>query len=289
MRRIVYGVLIVLILILFVKWFAGSLFFNAPPRLQIVVYGQDTRIYSIDTGGNTHYIIHFAPDEKVGVPGGYGYYRVGALGKLVSLEKRPQIFSRAFSLASSSFVPYYFYPVKTDLYYGSKFRPDVIMPSPAEIFTGLSNVNIFDRVYLMLHFLQVKKSDYLLLRSRGDAQDKNGARVFVPENFSRETEGYIFNSTYRRERQTVQILYTNYYNAARNIGNILEGNGIRVVDIKKMPADKSKKRCVVIAGEKTQTATAMGAFFRCSQKVGVNDVSDILFDIRGIEKEWEIE
>lgn len=287
MRRIVYGILGVLILVLLTRWFSGSLFLNAPDRFQVVVYGQDSRIYSIDTQGNTHYIIHFAADEKLGVPGGYSYYRVGALGKLIHLEKKPEILTRAFSLASSSFVTYYFYPSADTLYYGRSVRSDIIMPNATELLRYQSNANMFDRLYLFIHFLQVKKSDYLLLRSRGDAQDKNGARIFVPENFSRETEGFIFNTAYRRERQTVQILYTNYYNAARNIGNILEGNGIRVVDIKK--ADESDSKCGIIGGEKTETARAMADFFKCTLKPGKNEVSDILIDIRGIEKEWEIE
>ncbi|MBI1862504.1 hypothetical protein HYS00_00090 [Candidatus Microgenomates bacterium] len=287
MRRIIYGILILLIFVLLARWFAGSLFLNAPTRLQIVVYGQDTRIYSIDTEGNTHYIIHFASDEKIGVPGGYSYYRVGGLGKLVHLEKKPQILGRAFSLASSSFVSYYFNPPTDSVYYGGQVKDEVIMPNATELFRYESNANVFDRLYLFLHFLQVKKSDYLLLRGRGDAQDKNGARMFLPETFSKETEGFIFNAAYRRERQTVQILYTKYYNAARTVGNILEGNGIRVVDIKK--AEKSNSKCSIAGGEKTETARAMKDFFHCALKPAKNEVSDILFDIRGIEKDWEIE
>lgn len=287
MRRPVYVVLGLLILVLLVKWLTGSLFFTAPKRLQILVYGQDSRIYSIDTRGSNHYIIHFAPNERLGVPGGYGYYRVGALGKLVALEKNPYILGKAFSAASSSFVTYSFYPPKDTIYNGDKVSGAVTMPRATELFTYPSNANVFDRLYLFLHFLQVKKSDYLLLRSRGDSQDKNGARMFVPANFSKENEGYIFNSAYRRERKTVQIIYTEDYNAARDISNILEGNGIRVVDIKKL--EKSDSKCTITDIEESETSRDVGKFFGCTVRVGHSEVSDILFDMRGIEEQWQIE
>lgn len=286
MRRYVYLVLGILIVILLGKWLSSSLFFTAPDRLQVLFYGQDSRIYSIDTTGNNHYIIHFAPDERIGVPGGYGYYRVGALGKLVSLEHKPAVFARAFSVASSSFVTYYFYPPGGNIYNGRAVNQNVIMPRATDIFTFPSNANVFDRLYLFLHFVQVKKSDYLLLRSRGDSQDnKNGGRIFVPENFSKETEGFIFNPTYRSERKTVQILYTKNYNAAHDISNILEGNGIRVVDIKQDERDDSK--CIISDEKRSRTSDIMVQFFGCRFETGKNQVSDILFDVRGIEKDWQ--
>jgi hypothetical protein len=273
-------------MVMLMRWFAGSLFLNAPDRFQIVVYGRDSRIYSIDTRGTSHYIIHFAPDEKIGVPGGYGFYRVGALGKLVSLEKDPSILTKAFSVASSTFVTRSFYPPGDELYYGGQVSRDVGMPAATDLLKNPSNANVFDRLYLFLHFLRVKKSDYLLLRSRGDSQDKNGARVFVPENFSKETEGFLYNSTYRRERQTVQIIYTKSYNTARTIANILEGNGIRVVDITQ--SEKNNSNCVISGGEHTKTAVMLADFFACPLKPGKNEISDILFDIRGIEDMWNI-
>lgn len=286
MRRAVYVILGLLILVLLVKWFSGSLFITAPRRLQVLVYGQDSRVYSIDTRGNNHYIIHFAPDERLGVPGGYGFYRVGALRKLAMLDKNPKLLGKAFSVASSSFVTYYFYPPKDTIYNGSKVSGNVIMPRATELFSYPSNANVFDRLYLFLHFLQVKKSDYLLLRSRGDSQDKNGARMFVPANFSKKTEGYMYNSAYRHERKTVQIIYTDNYNAARDISNILEGNGIRVVDIKKQ--EKSDSKCTVTDVEESDTSRDLGRFFGCQVKSGGSQVSDMLFDVRGIEKDWEV-
>lgn len=284
MRRIVYFILLILVAVLLIRWFTGSLFFTAPERLHILVYGQDTRVYSIDTQGNSHYIIHFAPDEKVGVPGGYGLYRVGAVGKLVSLEKKPELFGRTFSAASSNFISYYFYPAGDELYYGREVSRDIGMPTPTELWQFSTNANMFDRLYLFLHFVRVKKNEYMLLRSRGDAQEKNGARIFLPETFSKETEGFLFNPAYRAERQTVQIIYTKSYSTARLIGNILEGSGIRVVDITQNKNSHSK--CVVRSDKATTTARALASFFNCPVESGKSEVSDILFDIRGIEKDW---
>ena len=77
--------------------FSASLFFNRPSRLNVVIYGPSTVYYSFDSQDKQNYRIQFDPEVKVDVPGGYGKYRVGSLGKLVKLEHNPEIFKKTFS------------------------------------------------------------------------------------------------------------------------------------------------------------------------------------------------
>ena len=70
------------------KQYTSSLFSQKKDRVNIVFYGKNTVYYSLGKYDGVHYFISFYPDVKVKVPGGYGNYRVGGLGKLVELEKK---------------------------------------------------------------------------------------------------------------------------------------------------------------------------------------------------------
>src|SRR5689334_15962905 len=96
--------LILLILILFIgylgfRYIGSALTIFKKDRVNIVVYGQNTAFYSIGLSDAGNYIVPFYPDLKIELPGGYGMYRVGAIGKLVELEKKPDILRRSFSQA----------------------------------------------------------------------------------------------------------------------------------------------------------------------------------------------
>ncbi len=151
------GVFAVLILI---RLLTGSLFLKSSDRIQFVVYGQDTRLYSLSPNGNINYYVGYDPDLKVDVPNGYGTYRIGALSKLISYEKKPELLSKAFSVATSSFVTYYFYPTNGEIYYSNDVAQTYKAPSFAEIMLYRSNARFLDRVYLYLHILQASPSSF---------------------------------------------------------------------------------------------------------------------------------
>src|SRR3989344_7470536 len=111
--RLLYLVLLTFLLLYFVfkiiTAVGQSLFISRPSRLNMIFYGPTTTFYSFDALDNQNYSIVFDPEVKLDVPGGYGQYRIGSLGKLVKLEQKPDITQKTFSTTTTSFVQYYFY------------------------------------------------------------------------------------------------------------------------------------------------------------------------------------
>jgi hypothetical protein len=113
--------------------------------------------------------------------------------------------------------------------------------------------------------------------------------VLNREETFKQLQGYFYKKSYRKEKSTVQILYTNNYQTALIISQILEGEGIRVIDISK--TQKESPRCSIIQNTVpfSQTATHIKSFFQCDIKKGNAEISDILFHIGNLEKEWSVE
>ena len=69
----------------------SSAFFQKKDRVNTVFSEEKITYYSLGLTDKVNYYISFYPDLEVVVPGGYGYYRLGALAKLTSLEKNPDL------------------------------------------------------------------------------------------------------------------------------------------------------------------------------------------------------
>ncbi len=107
-RNLFIAIIILLLLYLLFRNLFSSLFFRRIERVNIIFYGPTTRYYSF--GNDTNYLLPFSADTGVLVPGGYGNYRVGALGKLITLEKKSDLYQKIFSGNTLSFVDFYFFP-----------------------------------------------------------------------------------------------------------------------------------------------------------------------------------
>ncbi|MCX6732870.1 MAG: hypothetical protein NTV98_05005, partial [Candidatus Roizmanbacteria bacterium] len=77
---------IVVILIILLRLLFTSAFFVKEDRINILFYSSEPIYYSLERGGEVHYVTTFNADSRTEVPGGYGVYRMGALGKLIKLE-----------------------------------------------------------------------------------------------------------------------------------------------------------------------------------------------------------
>ena len=279
------GIFSVLILL---KLLSGSLFLKSSDRIQFVVYGQNTRLYSLSPKGNINYYVGYDPDLKVVVPNGYGTYRIGALSRLISYEKKPELLSKAFSVATSSFVTYYFYPSSSEIYYSNEVPHSYKAPSFIEIMLYKSNARLLDRIYLYLQILQASPSSFQNL-DIGLLTKKIQKQTYLSSDaFGKEYKGFFYNKTYRTERQTVQIRYTKNYNSAVAIGKILEGNGIRVVDISATGNQPQRCNVTTTTAIESKTVEDMVRVFNCDLINGKADTSDILFNLGGAEQEWEL-
>ncbi len=281
--------LVIILLILFsllINAFSASLFFRSKDRITTVFYNEKTRLYSF---GEANYSLYFYPDLKIFVPGGYGNYRVGGLGKLVSLENKPVLLKNAFSAASSTFVDYYFYPKKEIIYYGKNKDKSLQFPGFQELFFYESNTSFLDRLYLYSKFLTAKKADFTQLEAPNNKSEDKNVEIFDQENFAKTYQGYFYQKTYRNEKANVQILYYKSYDTAQLIGHILDSTGIRVVDLSQ--DDRKIKGCLVIKqkSENSSTASSLADFFKCELKIGKTNASDIILELGQREAEWSVD
>ena len=273
------------IIYLFIKNLSSSVIFKNRDKVNIVFYGENTRFFSLDKK-NISYIIYFPSNIKLLIPGGYGDYRVGSLGKLLRLEKKPEILSRTFSSATSSFVDLYFYPKKDEIYYGEE-KEIGDFPSFKEIFLSLGNANLIDRIYIFSAFFKKNYFQYQKINNLPLKEEK-GEKIFDRESFYRNNVGLFFNLYYRKLGKNLQIVYHKSYPTASVISEILEGDGIRVVDLSE---GERKGQCQVLT-KKDQLANPiinqLTSFFHCQKAVSEPTVSDIILELGSLENEWAV-
>ncbi len=278
-----YFGLFLLVLFFLFRSLSQSLFFSRPDRLNLIFYSQTPYVLSLGYKDNINYLVSFYPDLKVLVPGGYGYYRVGAIGKLISLEKDPQILKRTFSSATSTFASLYFFKNQEEVYYGKKKVEDIRLPGLSEILFAKSNASFFDRAFLFYKLILLKPGDFTQLDPL--VQKEKEDTIFSVEDFAKEYQGFFYQSTYRNERRSVQIIYTKRTKNAELVSRILEGSGIRVVDVSFEEEDL--KNCLIIEGGKgSRTAKALSSFFGCRLIQGQTRLSDIIFHLGSEEEHW---
>lgn len=283
--RLIFPLVALIFTYLLYKTIVGSVFLQKKDRINVLFYGPKTVFYSL-AFHNVNYLFRFPTNSEIEIPGGYGRYRIGALGKLVSLERKHTLFKKAFSAASSSFVDLYFYPKADTIYYNDSSSSSI--PSGVSIFLNSSNANLLDRFLLYIFFLQKPKNQYEeitdLPKMTGDSE-----ALFDRETFFKRFQGFFYNKTYRNIGDRVQILYTNNYKTAVLISNIIEGEGIQVVDLSQIKA--SPGTCQIIYSQKKNNDPTPGdlqRFFGCAIQKGATDVSDIILVLGELEKDWSI-
>ncbi len=289
--RLLFTVLVLCGLYVLVKNLYSSAFFQKKDRVNIVVSTETVAFYSLGLDDGVNYFASFFPDLEVVVPGGYGYYRLGALSKLVDLEKTPDLLKRTLSLMTSNFNDYYFYPSrskdKINVHFG-RDQKEFSTPSFNLTFFGKSNASFFDRLYIYMKLFSKTKGQFRII-SLLPYINVGSRQVFSNQDFFDRYQGNFYKKTYRNEQRTVQILYTKSYKTAKMIGQMVEGEGIRVVDF----SDKSgtSKECEIVEDTKnfSQTAKALSQFFNCKLLQNKTDPYDIIFKLNRVEKEWEVD
>lgn len=268
------------------KLVTSSVFLKGRDKVNVIFYGEKTRFYSLDKK-NVNYLIFFPNLVKVIVPGGYGSYKVGAIGKLVSLENRPDIFKKTFSGATSSMTDLYFYRKKTSIYYVDSVLKET--PTFLEILLSKSNANMIDRLFLFNIFSTKSKGNFQII-DLSPFESKGNDAVFDYNSFYKKFQGSFFQRKYRNENINIQITYRESYRTAQLIGQTIEGEGIRVVDLS-ASQKKSISGCLLTSNKNISTSKTferLKDFFKCKTRIGETTVSDIILELGDLEKEWAI-
>jgi hypothetical protein len=285
---LVISFFVLLLLIKVYREVKSSLFLNHQERINILWYGDNSRVFSLGINDNTHYFFSFAADWKVKVPGCYGEYRTGALGKLAGLEKKDDILLKTYSHTSSIFINYYFYPsdVTKNIYFGTE-QSTISFPQFSDIFFSRSNASFLDKVYIYAHLIGIPEKTVTVLKSDMIAQNKSGLE-FQHTDFADAYKGFFYQKQLRNENQTVQIVYKHSYQTADGLSRIIEGEGIRVVDITQGEPDIKKCKVLYNASVPPASAKVISHYFSCELKKGDTDIYDIILVLGDKEKEWEI-
>ena len=285
LKTLVLSVILCLILILFIIQLYKSLFIKKPERINLLFLNQNPTLMSLSTVGESNYYFNLYPDLKLNVPGGYGDYRVGALVKLSQLENDSELISRAIEGSTFTFLNYYFFPNKVQTYFGKASSSEFDLNLKNIIFNK-SNASFFDKVYLFIKIVGVQNHNFIKLNAF-EKLNNNKDLVFDSERFSEEYNGLFFQHTYRDERKSVQILYTNNYNSADMTAKILENNGIRIVDISK--TDKTDKNCRVFEKAKKYSITSknISTYLGCELVNNDTGISDIIIFLGDKEELWK--
>lgn len=290
--RYIYITVTILVVIYFlfkiIQLFTSSLFFTDNSRINTIFYSQETAFYSLDKTNARHYVMYFPADLKMQVPGGYGTYRVGSLGKLAKLDTNFDLLQNTFSIGTTSFVNYYFYEDSDTVFYGDTVPTEKKKPQISDIWFLKSNASFFDKLYLTLSFMQKKKDDFYIISYQEKENKALNDIIFQEESFIKSSIGLLYQAQYRDEQKSVQIQYPTSYTVAQSVGSLLEGNGIRVSDIS-LDLDKSKN-CIILESSDIHSKTAkdLSAFFNCPIENKTTDVYDIILKLGNLEKDWEI-
>lgn len=258
----------------------SSVFLKNKDKINVVFFDNTTRYYSIDPKG-LDYFLSFPADAQMLVPGGYGHYRAGALNKLAMLEKKPDLIRKTFSWATSSMVDLYFYPPEGTIFYKQSEDTD-FSPTFYEIFLNPGNANLVDRFFVMGLLVGKSKNSYKGIKVGND---------FNQEEFTKDNMGIFYKRSYRNSQINVQIEYSKSYRTGLLISNILDGEGIRVVDLTSK-GEVSDKPCEIITSKDnlgTEVAQGIKSFFGCRTIIGEATVSDIILKLGRVERDWAIE
>lgn len=273
------------IMYLGIKSIKSSIVLKFNDRLNVVLYSSTPVFYSLSLK-NISYFIPFQADYEMLIPGGFGQYRLGALGKLAYLEKKPDLIQKTLSAATSSMVDIYFYPKSAVVYYGRDMR-SFIFPSARDIFFSVSNASWIDRIILFFMFSNRNKNQYKLIKDL-PVKEIGSSLVFDRIEFFKKYQGFLYKKIYRKLDNTVQIRYVSSYDTAQLISAILEGEGIRVVDIS--PEDSNTNKCMVIQNSAIgSTASEIARYLSCTVEKGKTDISDIILSLGNLEEQWSVE
>ena len=276
---IVFGFFLVCLIYYIFKSAVSSVFLKGNDKTNVVFYGKNTRLYSIGIS-DTYYILTFSPTSKVLIPGGYGKYRLGAIGKIASLDRDPDLIKRAMSSATSSFVDLYFYTNSGTIFYEDPAKYE-LFPTLKEFFLSKSDASLIDRFFVCVNLSNRNKNFYKIINLSDD---------FSEETFNKNYQGSFYSKILREEGENLQIRYRKSYQTAKIVSRIVEGEGIRVVDLSE--SKYASKNCrLIIKNEKKQTKTvkSLANFFHCQVISGETEISDIILELGDLEEKWAIE
>lgn len=270
-----------------------SIILDARDRINIIFYNSSPLFLSFGLTDEVNYIMSPRHDLIVQVPGGYGQYPAGAVGRLSDIEKKPELIQRAFSSSISGFTDYYVTPKTHQVYEDSKDMETEYKKWKLiqQLFSphNNSNMTFFDKLFIAYSIAKNRQSDFVELKPvEKPEKGMDDSVAFYEKGFQKKYKGFFFHQSLREEALSVKILYYSD-SAAVTLSRIIEGEGIRVVDLSKLD-EVGKERCVIQhnLNEKTKTVRFLSKQFQCRvEKDDVEGADIIMVAGEGLENDWK--
>ncbi|KXK08849.1 MAG: hypothetical protein UZ21_OP11001000405 [Microgenomates bacterium OLB22] len=244
------GALLLYILLVVARSIGDRVTFFDHDRVNVLFYGAEPRVLSLGIGDAGNYVLYFDPSTEVYTVGGYGYYRIGSLEKLAQIEKDYDLLRRTLASALSTDIDYYFSPKETVIYDGDTSATNLDKFSLIRNILSIherTNAHLLDRIFLAWVVLTHKQVDFVELKTSFLEKSSSGNR-FQEAEFARYYKGFFYERTLREGRSELKILYNGSFKSATTLSRILEGQGIRVVDIARHD-DQKQDQCLLLVDE----------------------------------------
>ena len=296
-KKIFVGLVSLYLIVMGARAAADSLSFMRRDRITMVVYGASPVVVSLGLSDSVSYILFFDNSMKVKAVGGYGEYKIGSIQKLAQLSGDEDLLRRTFSSVLSSHVDYYFAPKQKEVYFETKKLENFSSSKAAYVSTvaspqQMTNANFLERVYLLTALLKMRKLDFTQLKTNFVVPGTDGD-TFDEDDFFHYYQGFFYEPSLRNERDEVKIIYKDSLSADKNVSRILEGEGIRIIDLDRQ--DNKLRRCLVqidpSAMIKTQIPKAAQFIvdaLKCDTKVAnIDDATILLYVGEDVEEDYQ--
>lgn len=273
------GVLILIAGVVVWRFIATSSLLSSRERVTIGVYTAHPFVLSYNKHSNIVTVVWFNPRARVYVPGGYRWYPLGSVVLLDSIEKKKgELVRRMFEELVGAPVDFVVMPraagplsEPTDSFVTFFYRErGRLLPLIGGRYK-LSSGNSIDGM-LLSNILRSRNDKLLFVdasSSTTTSPKKSDGLQYNSDKLDQVLKGYLYwPSIDSTNNVRLEVGDTQYYGAAQRIGRIIEGMGIKVIDIAKSNTNTTKEGCSVYYGpaKKTQ-AMALAEHFNCDRHV----------------------
>lgn len=280
MRKIRFLLLIFLLIVGFYtafKIFSLVSYYEKKGRINILFYDSSPVFLSLDLKTGVNYYLVLPLDLKIKVPGGYGEYRIGSVGKLAYLEKEPKILERSFSFFIGSFIDYYFYPSLSSIFYTADKK---IFLRKKEVLIYKSNAGFLKKLYLFFKIFPLNSSSFVSIKIKPE-EVKEDTINFL--KFNSRIQGNFYLPQVREENKKIKIFYSKNYKSAENLAFILKGEGFDVLDF---ASYKGFSKCKIKFKVQSFSVEYLNKILGCEVKFD-DRVGDNIIELYLSEKEEE--
>lgn len=272
------GIMLVcaVVAVLGLRAYSSSRYSAKTDGINVGVWGRGVSyVISFSKNTNQYHVLSYQNSDTITIPGGLQQYRVGALGKVATLERDPLLLKKAMSQMSGLLLDGVVYQNTAEIFYDDEEKKpprvaDLVRDFRSRIGDS-SDLGLLDRIYLYQKVGSMRTSN---------------TQIFT---HTKPQDLLFFDRKFRDEKRLIQIIYQRSQNTAIFLSHLLENIGIRVADISR--EDRGEPVCTVVEDTQkhSETALYLTRYFGCDLRVADTGLYEVIFSL-GTETEqaWSL-